>query len=99
MTWLDYINPGRTARNSFLKAIFSSILTVNLRGEYHKEVGAPKMESCEAHGLCPDAPVFFNLFTGFWTGDHPPRKYYTPRLSKVKDILLIELPTKYAKRH
>jgi hypothetical protein len=28
-----------------------------------------------------------------------PRKYYTPRLSKVKEFLLIEMHTKYAKRH
>jgi len=61
--------------------------------------GAPKMGLNEAHGRCPDAPGFFNLFPGIWTGDHPPRRYYTPRLSKVKEFLLIEMPTKYAKRH
>ena len=47
-------------------------------GERHKAVGAPKMGSNEAHGLCPDAPVFFNLFPGIWTGDHPPRKILYP---------------------
>ena len=52
-------------------------LSKKLKGGCHKEVGAPKMGLNEAHGLCPDAPVFFNLFPGFWTGAHPPRKYYT----------------------
>jgi hypothetical protein len=28
-----------------------------------------------------------------------PGKYYTPRLSKVKDIFVLKEPTKYAKRH
>jgi hypothetical protein len=28
-----------------------------------------------------------------------PRKYYNPRLSKVKDIFVLKEPTKYAKRH
>jgi hypothetical protein len=49
------------------------------------------------YGLCPDAPGFFNLFPGFWTGDHPPRKYYTHAFQRSR-IFLIEMPAKYAKR-
>ena len=54
------------------------ILLKKLRGGCHKEVGAPEMGLCEARGLCPDAPVFFNLFPGIWTGAHPPREILYP---------------------
>ena len=54
------------------------ILLKNLRGECHKEVGAPKMGLNEARDLCPDAPGFFNLFPGIWTSDHPPQKILYP---------------------
>ena len=50
-----------------------------------------------ALGRCPDAPGFLNLFPGNWTGDHPPRKYYTPRLSKIKDVFVLKEPTNNAK--
>lgn len=58
--------------------------------------------SCEQdllrlYGRCPDAPGFLNLFPGIWTGDHPPRKYYTPRLSKIKDVFVLKEPTNNAK--
>ncbi len=64
------------------------ILLENLKGGCHNEVGAPETGLNEARGRCPDAPGFFNIFPGIWTGDHPPRKYHTPRLSKVKDIFI-----------
>ena len=54
------------------------ILLKKLRGGCHKEVGAPEMGLCEARGLCPDAPVFFNLFPGIWTGAHPPQENTIP---------------------
>ena len=40
--------------------------------------GAPKMGLNEAHGRCPDAPGFSNLFPDFRTGDHQPRKILYP---------------------
>ena len=30
------------------------------------------------YGLYPDAPVFFNLFPGIWTGAHPPQENTIP---------------------
>ena len=35
-------------------------------------LGAPKMGLNVLYGYRPDAPVFFNLFPGIWTGAHPP---------------------------
>jgi hypothetical protein len=55
-----------------------------------RRYGAPANRINVALGLCPDAPGFPNLFPGIWTGDHPPRKYYTPRLTKVKDIFVFK---------
>jgi len=43
-------------------------------------LGAPKMGLNVLYGYRPDAPVFFNLFPGFWTGNRPPKEilYSTP---------------------
>jgi len=51
----------------------------------------------EAHGRCPDAPVFFNLFPGIWTGAHPPQEILYPTLSKVNNIFVLKEPTNNAK--
>ncbi|HHT9113467.1 MAG: hypothetical protein HZA47_00995 [Planctomycetes bacterium] len=51
----------------------------------------------KAHGRCPDAPGFSTSSLVFGPVPIHPREYYTPRLSKVKDILLIEMPTNDAK--
>src|SRR3990172_11096297 len=68
-------------------------LSKKLKGGCHKEVGAPKMGLCEARGLCPDAPVFFNLFPGIWTGAHPPQGNTIPHaFQRSRIFLLIEMP-------
>ncbi len=69
------------------------ILLKNLRGGCHKEVGAPETGLCEARGRCPDAPVFFNLFPGIWTGDHPPQENTIPHAFQRSRIFFITPPT------
>ena len=60
--------------------------------------GAPKMGLCEAHGLCPDAPVFFNLFPGIWTGAHPPQESTIPHaFQRSRRFLFLKEPTNDAK--